>query len=68
MITFSKERIVSLREKAGLTPSEFARELGISRQLQHQYENGISRPGVKILARVCNTFGVDPNYFFGKEA
>ena len=63
---FKKERIKELRENLGLTQTEFARKGGFSRQRVIHWEDGTAAPQVKTIVNICNTFDVDPSYFFAR--
>lgn len=61
---FDNDKIRQLREQEGLSQRQFAKMLNVSRQRIIQYEQKKCSPGQKFLCKVCEVFGVDPNYFF----
>lgn len=61
---FRPESIRNLLEREHLTPIEFAKRMGISRQLVAGWLQGIITPQIKSLARMCAEFHVDLVYFF----
>lgn len=69
MITteFEKNRIVYLREQNGLSQYEFAKKIGTTRQRVHQWEEGICKPNVDALTKICDVFNTSPAYFFVQQ-
>jgi len=63
-IVFNADSIRGLRLKKGLNAYQFAKRLGTTSQRIYQWENGTARPNVAALVKICNTFGVQPSYFF----
>ena len=55
----------SLRIKKGLTQSELAKELNVSRSSIGMYENGERKPSVEALEIFADFFNVDMNYITG---
>ena len=64
MIRYRKDSIKELRESLGLTMSQFADKLGISRQHVYILERGAHNPTTKTLENIMNVFNLDPGYFF----
>jgi len=62
---FNPDRLEALRLAHGLTRSEFAARIGISRQIVHAWMSGNTRPTVAKLELVARAFNVDSKYFFG---
>ncbi len=58
-------RIKELRNAVGLTQTEFAEKLGLSRNAIASYEGGIRTPNDAIIKLMCRTFNVD--YFWLTE-
>lgn len=54
-------RIRKFREKQGLSQKEFAQLIGVSNARVSNWEQGLNRPDVDILASICNVLRVDPN-------
>lgn len=59
-------KIKDLREKAGMTQTELANKLGLSKSVISAYEKGIRNPSFKILPLIAQTFNVTELYFFEK--
>lgn len=59
-------KIKILREKAGMTQTELANRLGLSKSVISAYEKGIRNPSFKILPLLAQTFNVTELYFFEK--
>ena len=59
------EKIKSLREKKGLTQSELARRLGITRSSVNAWEMGISVPSTQYIVELANIFGVSSDFLLG---
>ena len=59
-------KIKDLREKAGMTQTELADKLGLSKSVISAYEKGIRNPSFKILPLLAKTFNVTELYFFDK--
>ena len=49
------ERIHDLRERSGLTQSDLAIQLGMTRSGVNAWEMGISKPSLVILSRILHT-------------
>ncbi len=56
-------RLLALRIELGLTQKEFAEALGASLRTYHHYEKGQNQCPAESLAILCETFGVDLNWF-----
>ena len=54
-------RIRKFRERQGLSQKEFAKLIGVSNARVSNWEQGLNRPDVDILAAICNVLRVDPN-------
>lgn len=59
-------KIKDLRENAGMTQTELADKLGLSKSVISAYEKGIRNPSFKILPLLAQTFNVTELYFFEK--
>jgi transcriptional regulator with XRE-family HTH domain len=58
-------RFKKLREERGLSQSDLAKELNISRGSVSFYENGSRSPDIKVLADICNYFHVSSDWLIG---
>jgi transcriptional regulator with XRE-family HTH domain len=54
-------KLKEAREKTGLTLSEAARRVGVSRQYLWNIENEKQKPGADIFIRLCALCDVDAN-------
>lgn len=61
------DRIKTLRERAGLTQAEIARQLGISRAGVNAWEMGLSVPSTPYVVELAKKFGVSTDYLLGME-
>ena len=59
------ERIKNLREQHGLTQSELARKLGITRSSVNAWEMGVSVPSTQYLVELSELFQVSTDYLLG---
>ncbi len=59
-------KIKDLREKAGMTQTELADKLGLSKSVVSAYEKGIRNPSFKVLPLLAKIFNVTELYFFEK--
>ena len=56
------DRIKSLREQKGITQSELARQLGITRSSVNAWEMGISVPSTQYVVELAGMFNVSTDY------
>lgn len=61
------ERIRKLREKKGMTQTELAKILGVSRQAVNNYETGDAKPGDVSKVKMCQVLDCDIIELFFKE-
>lgn len=66
MVTFY-DRIKNLRENIGLTQSQLANRLGVTRAAVNAWEMGISFPSTALLAELSRLFGVSTDYLLGLD-
>ena len=59
-------KIKTLREKSGMSQTELADKLGLSKSVISAYEKGIRNPSFKVLPLLAETFNVSQLYFFEK--
>jgi transcriptional regulator with XRE-family HTH domain len=60
-------RIQQLRQKFGLTQSELAKRLGVSRASVNGWEMGASVPSSVLVHGLCDVFSVSSDYILGRE-
>lgn len=60
-------RIKQLREEKGLTQTELAKRLGITRSSVNAWEMGISVPSTQYIVELAEMFRVSTDYLLGVE-
>lgn len=58
-------RIKSLRESAGMTQAELAKQLGITRSGVNAWEMGVTVPSTQYIVELAQFFGVSTDYLLG---
>lgn len=61
------ERIKDLREKSGLTQSELAKKLSLTRASVNAWEMGLSVPSTPYIVELSRLFHVTADYLLGLE-
>lgn len=56
------ERLLEVRKKAGMTQSDLAEKLDVSRQAVSRWEMGTAKPEFENLIAISNIFGVSIDY------
>ena len=59
------QKIKTLREKRGITQSELANQLGITRSGVNAWEMGISTPSTQYIITLAKFFNVSTDYLLG---
>ncbi len=62
MILFIADRIKALREKSGMTQSQLAKRLCVSRNTVNSWEMSLSAPSSIYLVELSRIFGVSTDY------
>ena len=62
------DRIRLLRERRGLTQSELAKQLGITRSSVNAWEQGISVPSTPYIVELAAIFKISTDYLLGVES
>ena len=62
------ERIKSLRQKSGMSQTELARKLNVTRSSVNAWELGISTPTTQYVVEFANLFHVSSDYILGIES
>ena len=61
------ERLKALRTDKGLSQSEFAKYIKVSKSSVNMYERGEREPGLETLERIADYFNIDMDYLLGKS-
>jgi len=61
------EKIKLLREGAGLTQADLARQMGLTRSSVNAWEMGLSVPSTQYVVELAKTFRVSTDYLLGME-
>ena len=61
------DRIKRLREQYGITQSELAKQLGITRSSVNAWEMGISTPSTQYIIELASIFDVSTDFLLGVE-
>ncbi len=64
---FAGARLRRLRESRGISQAELARQLGLSASYLNQIENDHRPLALANLPRLCDLFGIEPEYFSDAE-
>jgi len=67
MMRFQSDRVREIREALGLTRAEFARRLGVTRQMVAFYEEGRYVPGTEVLMTLVSMTGAKIESFFADD-
>ena len=67
MLIRTAERIKELRERNGLTQSELARKLYITRSSVNAWEMAISIPSTEKIAQLCQILHTTSDYLIGLD-
>lgn len=62
------DKIRMLRERGGMTQSELARRLGITRSSVNAWEMGLSIPSTQYVVELAGIFGVSTDYLLDVDA
>lgn len=61
---FNPDKLRAIREKRKLTQYGLAKKINTKRQQITTWENGMARPNIGTIERLCDALRVKPNYFF----
>ena len=59
-------KIKELRETAGMTQTDLAERVGVSKSVVSAYEKGVRNPSHRVLEQIAEVFGVSLVSFFEK--
>ena len=60
-------RIRQARENANMTQTELAKKIGISNSRLSNWEKGLNRPDVDVVASICKALSISANSLLGIE-
>lgn len=58
------DKIKNLRKASNMTQLDLAKKLGVTRTVISNWEANINKPNIDLVANMCKTFCVSPDYFF----
>lgn len=61
-MSFSKERLICIREKMGISKAEAARRLNLTPMGYGRYENGDRVPSYQMICHIAQVFGTSYEY------
>ena len=61
------ERLREVRKDVGMSQSEVASEIGVTKSAYSNYEQGIREPSLKVLKAICDSFDVSSDYLIGRD-
>lgn len=61
------DKIKMLRENAGITQSELAKSLGLTRSAVNAWEMGLSVPSTQYIVELAKAFNVSTDFLLGME-
>jgi len=61
------KRLISLREKAGMSQQEISKRLGIARTTYASYEQGAREPDIDMINKIADFHGVSVDYLLGHD-
>ncbi|MBI4855820.1 MAG: helix-turn-helix transcriptional regulator [Acetobacterium woodii] len=63
-----KKWLIDYRDKNGLSQSELAVKVRVSREYISMIENGNRNPSVEVAKRIANALGFEWEYFFNENS
>lgn len=61
------QRLAQLRTGAGITQTDLANILGVSKQSISNWENDNILPSIEMLEKIADYFGVSTDYLLGRD-
>jgi len=66
-MSFFSERLRELRQNAGLSQSDLAKQIKTSKSSVNMYERGEREPGFETMEAIADCFNVDMDYLYGRS-
>lgn len=63
--TLKPDRLISCRQKLGITQSEAAERIGVSQPAYQRYEAGVRIPSIQVVKEMAKVFSVSEAYLTG---
>ena len=63
--TLKPDRLISCRQKLGLTQTEAAERIGVSQPAYQRYEAGVRTPSIQVVKEMAKAFSVSEAYLTG---
>lgn len=63
--TLKPDRLISCRQKLGLTQTEAAERIGVSQPAYQRYEAGVRTPSIQVVKEMAKAFCVSEAYLTG---
>jgi len=60
-------RLREVRKDTGMSQSEVASEIGVTKSAYANYEQGIREPSLKVLIAICDALDVSCDYLLGRD-
>lgn len=61
------DRLITCRQKLGLTQSEAAERIGVSQPAYQRYEAGVRTPSIQVVKEMAKAFNVSEAYLTGES-
>ena len=65
--TIITERLLSCRNKLGITQAEAAKLIGITQPAYQRYEAGLRSPSIQVVKEIAKAFNVSVQYLSGES-
>jgi transcriptional regulator with XRE-family HTH domain len=67
-MAFIKERLIALRNEAGLTQDDLAARTGVALRSIQRYEMGDNKPNNESITKIAKELGVSTSYLMGETS
>lgn len=65
--SIDKDRLISCRQKLGLTQTEAAQLIGVTQPAYQRYEAGSRSPSVQVVREIANVYNTSVDYLTGRS-